>query len=307
MTSVKDNDYPEILYFRFLDENGKISKQSVINALKPPYPAKYYLNIVLFSFTLVVFLLWNYGLIPGQKLGFFCNDPLFSHKYNGDTVSATVLGIGIGTLPFFVYFSIEFTRQEQWTEIFTLPSFFNFYVYAKEFIIGLVTVGGFTEIAKTIVGEHRPHFFDTCRPDTNLNCTNGTYVHTYTCTNTNVSQLEMIDASRSFPSGHSSMAWFTAIFCSYVVHRRLSSHVSGTAIKVLMVGMCLTFGLTCSLTRITDRRHHWWDVLIGTMIGLIGAAYIIQKTQRKILLLRKQLEEAGMNDTNHKTIDNIES
>lgn len=68
--------------------------------------------------------------------------------------------------------------------------------------------------AKTIVGEHRPHFFDTCLPDTNMNCTNGTYIFDFTCTNQNVSVIDKTDASRSFPSGHSSMSWFTALFCA---------------------------------------------------------------------------------------------
>jgi phosphatidate phosphatase len=40
-----------------------------------------------------------------------------------------------------------------------------------EFFIGVVMVLVVTEVAKLLVGEHRPHFLDTCRPDLVINCT----------------------------------------------------------------------------------------------------------------------------------------
>lgn len=166
----KDDDPTEILQFSFQDQNGNITKSSIKSALKPPYPPKYYINACLtvvgkyiqsdeklanilkfyYILGLVVFLLWNYGIIPGNKLGFFCNDPLFSHPYRGDTVSATVLGFGIGLLFPIIYFIIESVRQETFKEIFTLPNLFGFYVYFKQFLIGLIIVGGVTEIGKLI-------------------------------------------------------------------------------------------------------------------------------------------------------------
>lgn len=178
----------------------------------------------------------------------------------------------------------------------SLKCFFHFYLFAKQFIIGVLGVGIVAEIAKTIVGEHRPHFFDTCRPDTNVNCTPGSYISSFTCTNTLVDRIDLIDSSRSFPSGHSALSWFTAIFCAYVVQRRLPSHIVGTSIKLLMLGICVSFGLVCSLSRITDRRHHWWDVLAGTAIGISGAAHMIRITERHYRILKEQLLEVGERD-----------
>ena len=34
------------------------------------------------------------------------------------------------------------------------------------------------------------------------------------------------------------------------------------------------YALFCSLTRITDRRHHWWDVLAGATLGF-GVGFIL--------------------------------
>jgi phosphatidate phosphatase len=39
--------------------------------------------------------------------------------------------------------------------------------------------------------------------------------------------------------------------------------------------LALTFAIVASLTRVTDHRHHWWDVLIGFFIGVSTAYYTV--------------------------------
>lgn len=38
----------------------------------------------------------------------------------------------------------------------------------------------------------------------------------------------------------------------------------------------------CSLTRIVDRRHHWWDVLGGMLLGASGAVYTLKLLHKKM-------------------------
>ncbi|XP_066263125.1 phospholipid phosphatase 1-like [Euwallacea similis] len=287
--SINTEDPTDVVHFRFLDAQGNITKASIKTALKSPYPVKYYVNTFIAIAALTIFLLWNFGIIPGNQLGFFCNDSLFSHKYRGDTVTPWMLGVGLVFFLPSIFLLVECAKQSCYRDIFTLANLCEFYVYLKQLIIGELVVGSITEIAKTIVGEHRPHFFDTCMPDTNLNCTAGDYVFEFTCTNPNVDKMDWIDASRSFPSGHSSISWFASIFCAYMIHSRLPTHRAGTAFKILLLGVCITFGLMCSLTRITDRRHHWWDVLVGTTIGVLGAAYMVRYTHLQIKLLQRKM------------------
>lgn len=42
-----------------------------------------------------------------------------------------------------------------------------------------------------------------------------------------------------------------------------------------MMTTCLLWGVICSLSRITDRRHHWHDVLAGSIFGIIFALYYV--------------------------------
>ena len=43
----------------------------------------------------------------------------------------------------------------------------------KSYGINLVFMLLMMDVTKVLVGEHRPHFLETCRPDTAVNCTVG--------------------------------------------------------------------------------------------------------------------------------------
>lgn len=35
------------------------------------------------------------------------------------------------------------------------------------------------------------------------------------------------------------------------------------------------WGVTCSMTRVSDNRHHWWDVLAGDVLGFLFGMFIV--------------------------------
>lgn len=97
------------------------------------------------------------------------------------------------------------------------------------FVIRELLVGGtltllLTEIGKLIVGEHRPHFFDVCQPDTAVNCTPGTFVESYKCTSTEYSYYFLIDSSRSFPSGHASTTTYGGVVLAVSIKSRIKNY-----------------------------------------------------------------------------------
>lgn len=75
---------------------------------------------------------------------------------------------------------------------------------------------------------------------------------------------------------------FIIIHFQYMVQERFSSTQVGFLMKPFLYSVCLTMTLLCSLTRITDRRHHWWDVLTGDILGLSIGLYFIFRTHKKV-------------------------
>jgi len=51
---------------------------------------------------------------------------------------------------------------------------------------------------------------------------------------------------------------------------------------------CLTgiWAVICSLTRLMDHRHHWWDVLIGNVMGLLFGLFVVVVSCRHFRLKR---------------------
>ena len=78
------------------------------------------------------------------------------------------------------------------------------------------------------------------------------------------------DAMRSFPSGHAQLSTHCAVFVILYVQNRIGTHFSSLWKHLLQMAF-LVFALVCSISRIVDKRHHWWDVLAGMLIGAVLA------------------------------------
>nr|XP_023024143.1 phospholipid phosphatase 1-like isoform X2 [Leptinotarsa decemlineata] len=168
------------------------------------------INLFISAVVITLIILTEYGIIPGKKVGFYCGDPLFSHKYTGDTVTLEILGITAVLLPVIMILITETLIHQSFKRI----NIFTAYLLLRDCLVGTVAVLFLTSMAKVLLGEHRPHFFYVCEPDTARNCTEGTFVKSFTCTSTKHSFNEIADSSLSFPSGHASISWFIGMFTS---------------------------------------------------------------------------------------------
>ncbi|XP_065078780.1 putative phosphatidate phosphatase isoform X2 [Ochlerotatus camptorhynchus] len=231
------------------------------------------------TITVVTFIaISEFGLFPQLvKRGYFCDDRSIQHPFNGDTVATSVLLIS-GIIPLFLIWITELL-------FYTPPStlcartdglstrcsntwhkcWYWFKKYGRGLVIKLLIV----DILKIFSGEHRPHFIDTCRPD--VICEGNEYVSTYVCTNTDYRPYFIRDASKSFPSGHSSVSVYASIFMIWYLQKRIPKVRSVMALPLCQILVAI-WGIFCSMSRIIDNRHHWWDVLAGSIIGAGAAA-----------------------------------
>ncbi|XP_026320619.1 phospholipid phosphatase 2-like isoform X2 [Hyposmocoma kahamanoa] len=225
-------------------------------------------------------ILLEVGVLPSRRAGFTCKDPALSFPYTGDTFSISLVAAITIVIPFLVLWSVEaiLHREDEYTlkKNKLCVSAKTAALLYRDYIHGAVVVLTILEVVKCVVGLPRPTFFDLCDPDTGRSCNGSVFITTYKCLSSKYSRYLQIDSSRSFPSAHAALSVHCGLFLAWYLQRRAFSWHNRSVLAVpLIQTICLIYAAVCSLTRVTDHRHHWWDVLVGAMAGFVSVSYTV--------------------------------
>ncbi|XP_026493081.2 phospholipid phosphatase 2-like isoform X1 [Vanessa tameamea] len=259
-------------------------------------------DVPLFLIVTILVGLFEFGVIPHYKSGFYCNDPALSFPFKGDTVKMEVIMSTIILLPFALVFITELVLFDATYSIrakFDFTSKITFKIF-RNYLCGLIFNLGIVEVMKGITGNPRPTFFAICEPDTAKTCNGSEYVNTFECTSTRFSSWYQSDSYHSFPSGHTSLSLYCGFFMAWYLQRRAFDWRHRTVLVVpLLQLLCLTYVAVCSLTRITDHRHHWWDVLTGAVVGVVTMLYTVLALCNNFKTKSKYTQDTCMTDSQH--------
>ncbi|KAM3873871.1 phospholipid phosphatase 1 [Diretmus argenteus] len=219
---------------------------------------------------------FNLGKVRPYQRGFFCNDESIRYPYHHSTVTSTVLytvgfTLPIGCMIFGECLSVYLKRIK------SKSSFSNSYVACVykavgTFLFGAAMSQSLTDIAKYSIGRLRPHFLDVCKPDWSaINCTVGKYIEDFTCTG----DTRMANEGRlSFYSGHSSFSMYCMLFLALYLQARLQTEWA-RLLRPTIQFFLIAASVYTGLSRVSDYKHHWSDVLTGLLQGALVAVLVV--------------------------------
>ncbi|TKS84322.1 Phospholipid phosphatase 1 [Collichthys lucidus] len=140
------------------------------------------------------------------------------------------------------------------------------------FLFGAAMSQSLTDIAKYSIGRLRPHFLDVCKPDwKDINCSVGDYIEHFNCSG----DATMVNEGRlSFYSGHSSFSMYCMMFLALYLQARLQvewARLLRPTIQFFLIAASVYTGLS----RVSDYKHHWSDVLTGLLQGALMAILVV--------------------------------
>ncbi|RDB23606.1 putative lipid phosphate phosphatase 3, chloroplastic [Hypsizygus marmoreus] len=197
------------------------------------------------------------NLTPVYERDFDLDDSLISNSYGHDQVSST----------------LNFNLALWLPIVITTACFGGTLMEIHHGIIAVCAGRGLarliTVMGKHAVGRLRPDFLARCKWDDVFKaCTGKADV--------------ILSGRKSFPSGHSSTAfsgmtflalWIagqTAAWC-FSVPKAPGSLRSSRMGNFLLTLLPLTWASFVAISRLQDHRHHKWDVIVGSLIGILSA------------------------------------
>ncbi|XP_043544643.1 phospholipid phosphatase 1 isoform X1 [Chiloscyllium plagiosum] len=211
---------------------------------------------------------------PFQR-GFYCDDESIKYPFKNSTVTSTVLyTVGL-SLPISSIIVGEIASVH-WNRLYSNSFVRNSYLATLykaigTFLFGAAANQSLTDIAKYSIGRLRPHFLDVCKPDwAKINCDLG-YIDEFTC----LGDPKMsIEARLSFFSGHSSFSMYCMVFLAFYLQARMVGDWSRLLRPTLQFGL-IACAVYVALSRVSDYKHHWSDVLTGLIEGAIVAILVV--------------------------------
>jgi len=139
---------------------------------------------------------------------------------------------------------------------------YSFYSYTLALILTLL----FTAIVKRSYGNLRPDYLSRCFPE---GWKPEDLVSIPLCAAT-ASEEVLVEGRLSFPSGHASSAFVCFTFCALYSFSKLHSLKMASLPLVVASGFFVP-PLLIAISRTSDYRHHFQDVIAGSIIGVFIA------------------------------------
>ncbi|KAF9069836.1 PAP2-domain-containing protein [Rhodocollybia butyracea] len=156
---------------------------------------------------------------------------------------------------------------------FTIRSWWDFHNSTLGLFLSLALTGSITQFTKITVGRPRPDIIDRCQPPAgSADPIYGLSSASAICTQIDIHIMR--DGFRSFPSGHSSLSFAGLGFLAFYLAGKLHLFDHKGHVGKAWISLAPFAGaLLVAISRTMDYRHHWEDVVVGSLLGILMAYF----------------------------------
>lgn len=143
-----------------------------------------------------------------------------------------------------------------------------------------------TNVLKLLIGRPRPYFASVCVgyvAGSETQCTGDAHA--------------VKEARKSFPSGHSSLAFSAAIFLACYLATKFGIGKAASTTQSWKICAVLVPPLLAALvaaSRIVDFHHHYADILAGSILGASIALFVFYSRSPAMIKLKDAKEDADL-------------
>ncbi|KAI9141866.1 phosphatidic acid phosphatase type 2/haloperoxidase [Paraphysoderma sedebokerense] len=218
-------------------------------------------KVIIIDFLVVIVLAaaaYLVDRIPPFERKFFTDDDTIRYPYKDkDTVPESMLILYAGIIPLISVILISiFIKKGNYLK--EMP------IAVNALLLACVSTILLTHIIKISAGRLRPDFLARCKPQQIESSSEAT------CTG---DPAVIIEGRKSFPSGHASFSFAGLSFLAFYLAGALKAYVDVRrhSWKVAVTMLPIFGAFLIAISRTTDYRHHYQDVFVGGLIGLIFA------------------------------------
>lgn len=235
------------------------------------------LDVICLFVASIPFFACELKAVSPYERGFFCGDSSITYPYVLKEAIPDSLLIAGGIIITGLTIALGECYRVRFRGVHSRAFVRNCYVSClyKElgsFMFGCCVGMSLTNMAKLSVGRLRPNFLSVCNITyASINCTPGQYVSRVKC---NASEPKLVvEARKSFFSGHASFAMYTMLYLAFYLQARLSWR-GARLLRPLLQFLLIMIAIYTGLSRISDYRHHPTDVLTGFIQGGLTAYWV---------------------------------
>lgn len=258
MENIKTTLFNIINYFHKDDKYNRVTFGLDRNPTFKAFIRWRYADILFLGVLFVGYILTNW-ITPFQRQ-FFINDLTISHPFaEHERVTNTQLFFYCVWVPVSTILVVGL--------VFTKPAnkVYVTFISILGHLISVFTTSVVTDILKNFIGRHRPDFLARCIPKADAPTDIMVFAKDV-CTTTNIDRL--MDGFRTTPSGHSSLSFAGLGYLSlWLSGQLIIKHYNLGAWRSIVAFLPFFGAALIALSRTEDYRHHFVDVIIGSVLG----------------------------------------